>query len=470
MNRIIGRSKSLLILILVMALGISFFVGEYFAQSANWVVSPGSPHIYNVPSSENGTTGTTAAVPGNINCGMVTDRDGVLLLDMTQGRVYTDNVQLRSAIIHWLGDRKGNISAPALPYYASMIAGFNAFDGLYNYDGTGGTVTTTLSAKVQLAALEAMGEYSGTVAVYNYKTGELICAVSTPNYDPDNIPENLEYIPGYEDVYYNRFTQFTYTPGSIFKIVTAAAALESIPDIMERTYTCNGLLEFGDDRVTCEQAHGTLTFKEAFARSCNCAFARIANQVGGEALEQYAKQFRITESVSFDGITTKAGSLTAAGEMPVNVAWSGIGQHNDQINPCRYLAFLGAIANDGVEVTPHLVDKILVGNRITYQASNQDAGRIMSGATAKILQEFLRNNVENYYGDSNFPGLQVCAKSGTAEVGGEKRPNAMFTGFVANEELPLAFIVAIEDGGYGRQVCTPIIAKVLEACKDSLLG
>ncbi|MBO5324308.1 MAG: penicillin-binding protein [Oscillospiraceae bacterium] len=453
MNKIMGRARILLILILVLALGTSFFVGEYFIKSGDWILFAGSPHIYNA---------------ANIGCGTITDRDGMLLLDMTDGRTYAENVQLRSAIIHWLGDRQGNISAPALSHYAEAIAGFDKINGLYAYGGTGGTVTTTFSAKVQMAALEAMGDYTGTVAVYNYKTGELICAVSTPNFDPDNVPE-IAGVPEFEGVYLNRFTQSTYTPGSIFKIVTAAAALETIPDILDRTYTCSGLLEFGEDRVTCERAHGTLTFKEAFARSCNCAFARIANQVGGDVLQRYAQQFKITEAVEFDGIKTAAGSLSAAGEMPVNVAWSGIGQHEDLVNPCRYLAFLGAIANDGVEITPHFVDKITVGGKITYQASDESAGRIMSSHTAQILQEFLRNNVENYYGDDSFPGLKVCAKSGTAEVGGDKKPNAMFTGFVADENLPLAFIVAVEDGGYGRQVCTPIIAKILEACKAELL-
>jgi peptidoglycan glycosyltransferase len=140
----------------------------------------------------------------------------------------------------------------------------------------------------------------------------------------------------------------------------------------------------------------------------------------------------------------------------------------DLINPARFLAFLGAIANDGVEVTPHFVDKITVGGKTTYEATGGEAGRIMSSKTARVLQEFMRNNVQNYYGDSSFPGLQVCAKSGTAEVGGDKKPNAMFAGFVANEELPLAFIVAIEDGGYGRQVCTPIIAKILAEFQNAL--
>ena len=453
MNRIMGRAKILIILVLILALGMGFFLGEYLIKGESWVLFAGSPHIYNA---------------GNIGCGMITDRDGILLLDLTGGRIYADNLSLRSSVIHWLGDRQGNISAPAIPYYAEEIAGYDFFNGLYAYGGTGGTVVTSLSAKVQIAALEAMGDYTGTVAVYNYKTGELICAVTTPNYDPDDPPDIEAEEGNFEGIYLNRFVQSAYTPGSIFKIVTVAAALEAMPDIQDQTFTCTGTRTYGNDKVTCEKSHGTLTFKEAFARSCNCAFSQIADMLGGNLLQRYAEQFHITDSVSFDGITTVGGKIEAAGQAKVSVAWSAIGQHKDLINPCRFMTFLGAIANDGVEIEPHLVNKIQSGVFNSYEAEAQSGDRIMSTKTAQILQEYLRNNVENYYGDDNFPGLMVCAKSGTAEVGSTKKPNAMFTGFLMDEELPLAFIVTVEDGGYGKQVCMPIISQILAACQEAL--
>ena len=229
-------------------------------------------------------------------------------------------------------------------------------------------------------------------------------------------------------------------------------------------------MEYGIDKVTCEQAHGRLTFQEAFGRSCNCAFAQIAKQLGGDVLERYARQFGILDSVSFDGITTAAGSMEAEGEADVLVAWSAIGQHKDLVNPCRFMTFLGAIASDGVGVNPHVVSKIQIGNHTTYEAEPVSGGRIMSTKTAQTIKQYLRNNVQTYYGDQSFPGLTVCAKSGTAEVGVNKKPNAMFTGFVMDEQYPLAFIVAVEDGGYGRQVCVPILAPVLAACKAELDG
>lgn len=456
MNRVIARAKVTLILILVLAAGTLFFLGEYFVKSDSWVLHSGSPHIYNA---------------SNIGCGLITDREGLLLLDLTGGRTYSENTALRQSTIHWLGDRQGNISAPTLSYYSKEIAGFDPIGGVYAYGGTGGQVKLTLSGQVQAVALEAMGGYKGTIAVYNYKTGEILCAVSTPNYDPNNVPDIAgDQTGAYAGAYLNRFTQSAYTPGSIFKIVTAAAALESIPDIQQQSFTCNGILEYGIDKVTCLESHGTLNFKDAFAQSCNCAFAQIANQLGGETLQRYAEAFGVTDRLSFDGITTVSGNLEAEGEADVLVAWSAIGQHKDLVNPCRFMTLMGAIANGGSGYEPYLVSDITVGSKNTYSAEAVSTGRIMSSDTAQTLTEMMHNNVQVKYGTENFPGLTVCAKSGTAEVGGEKKPNAMFAGFVADEAYPLAFIVAVEEGGYGRQVCVPILSRVLAQCKAVMDG
>lgn len=454
MNRIMGRARIMLVLILVLALGMGFFLGEYALHSDEWVQTPGSPHIFD---------GHTLA------SGLITDREGVPLLDLKDKHTYSESETLRKAMLHWLGDRQGNIRAPILSAYAMEIAGYDPVNGVYAYGNTGGRVNLSLSAKVQTAALEAMGNYRGTVAVYNYKTGEIICAVTTPTYDPDNVPDIAGDTEGkWAGAYVNRFTQSTYTPGSIYKIVTMAAALDAIPDIESQTFTCTGTTAYGNDKVTCTKAHGKQTLKEAFSNSCNCAFAAIAGQLGGETLERYAQQFHVNESISFDGLKTAEGKLEAANAADVMVAWSAIGQHKDLINPCAFLTFVGAVANDGVPMSPHIVNRITVGSKTTYQAPQTPGGRIMSSEVAKKLQEYMRYNTESYYGDENFPGLSVCAKSGTAQVGGNKKPNAMFTGFVTNEEYPLAFIACVEDSGYGRPICVPIISKILQVCKAEI--
>ena len=303
----------------------------------------------------------------------------------------------------------------------------------------------------------------------NYKTGEILCAVTTPNYDPDNIPNmDADNTGAFEGVYMNRFTQSVYIPGSIFKIVTAAAALEEIGDIREQTFTCTGEVDYGTYDVTCEKVHGKLDFDSALAQSCNCAFSQIVEQLGKEKLEEYVRKYGVTEPVTFDGITTAKGNFDLTDASRLDVAWSGIGQHKDQVNPCRYLTFVSAIANDGLEVQPYVMQSITCGNKTTYQATTKTGQRIMSQDLAKELQTMMRNNVIEKYGVENFPDLEVCGKSGTAQVGKDQEANAMFTGFVLDEEYPIAFFVAVEDGGYGRQACVPILSQVLEVCMEVL--
>lgn len=454
MNRIAKRAGILMAFILILVAGFTFFVSEYISRAGDWVIFPGSPHVYS---------------GGNINCGSVVDRDGVLILTVKNGKkIYSANSDLRKTTLHWVGDRYGYVSAPAVPNYAAQMAGFDLLNGTYTYADQGGIASLTLSAEVQLAALEAMGSYKGTVAVYNYKTGELLCAVSTPNYDPDDIPDIEGDTSGaYDGVYMNRFTQSCYIPGSIFKIVTAAAALETIPDIREQSFTCTSSYEIQGEFITCESAHRKQNIKEAFCNSCNCAFAQIALQLGSDVLQRYAQQFGITGSITFDGITTAQGNFETSDAL-LNLGWSAVGQYKDQINPCSFMTFIGAVANGGKGTIPYLVDSVSVGSNKTYEATTQTGERIMSAATAELITQYMRNNVQTKYGDENFPGLTVCAKTGTAEVDGSQKPNAMFAGFVTNDEYPLAFIVCVEDGGYGRQVCVPIASKVLAACKDVL--
>lgn len=457
MNRVIRRAWIMGVFILILVLGITLFLVEFVAKAEDWVTFTGSPHLYN--SSD------------NIGTGYVTDREGLLLLDIRQSRTYSTDLTIRKSTLHWLGDRKGYISAPAVAYYAKEMTGYDLLNGVYNYGNSAGNATLTLSARVQSVALEAMGDRKGTIAVYNYKTGEILCALTTPIFDPDDAPDVLGDTTGaYEGIYLNRFTQSTYIPGSIFKIVTTAVALDSVEGIMDMQFTCNGILEYGIDKVSCERAHGKQTIKQAFANSCNCAYAQIAQLLGKDTMTEYVERFGVTKSICFDGITTVEGNYDVSTAAPVQLAWSCIGQYTDQVNPCAYLTFLGAIGGGGVGAQPYIVKSVAVGEQTTYEAKTQKGERILSAKTVETLQSFMRNNVESVYGASKFPDLTVCAKSGTSQLGGGQTSNAMFAGFVADEAYPLAFICVVENGGYGASTCVPVISKVLVECKRVMDG
>ena len=458
MNRVSRRAWALVVLIVVLLGGMCFFLGEYVVNAETWVSHTASPHLHS-------STG--------LGSGTVVDRSGVTLLTMGGSTAYADSASVRKATLHWLGDREGKISAPVVAGYADEMSRYNLLTGLYSYSGAqSGQIELTLSAKLQATALEAMGSSQGVIAVYNYKTGEILCAVTTPTYDPDDPPqiteEELESNEAYDGLYWNRFTRSTYIPGSIFKIVTTAAALETIDDIGEQTFECTGSVAYGPDLVTCERAHGTVELKTAMAKSCNCAYAQIAGLLGADTLETYARRFGITESLRFDGVTTQAGHFDLSEAAAVEVAWAAIGQYTDQVNPAQYLTLMGAIAGGGTAAEPYLVSRVTSGEDAVYRASSTMTGRVVSRETADALRELMANNVESTYGSYNFPGLTVCAKSGTSQVGGGQTSNALFSGFVADEEYPLAFIVVVENGGYGSSTCVPILSKVLAACKAEM--
>ncbi len=454
MNRIAARAGITLLIALLLVTGLGFFLAEFVTQADNWVITQGSPHVYN---------------GGNIGTGIIVDRDNVVLLDMNDGRDYAQNEALRKATVHWLGDRGGSVSAPALAEYSGAIVGYDFLTGVYAHGDATGVAQMTLSAELQQAALEAMGDYSGTAAVYNYKTGQLLCSVTTLTFDPDNAP-NQEQAQDYDGLYVNRFTQGSYIPGSIFKVVTLAAALEELPDIREQSFTCTGSHQIGgeEDLITCEVVHGQQSLQDAFRNSCNCAFAQISQQLGAETLAEYVEKFGVTESITFDGITTQEGNFQVENASELSVAWSSIGQYEDLINPCGFLTFMGAVANGGRGVAPYVVERVQVGNETTYQARSQIRNRIMSEETAQTIAEFMEYNVQSLYGTENFPDFTVCAKTGTAQVGGDRKPNAMLTGFLMDEELPLAFIICVENAGYGSTVCLPIASRLLFACAEKL--
>lgn len=451
MNRVASRSTIALMLAVVLLGGMCLFLMEYVMNAGDWVVFEGSPHVYNGV---------------NIGCGIITDRGGETLLSATDSRSYADDAAVRKATIHWLGDRDGFISAPAVTHYAPDMAGFDLLNGLYGYSGTGGSAEMTISAEVQKAALEAMDGKRGTVAVYNYETGEILCAVSTPAYDPDNVPDIDEDDARYEGIYLNRFTQTTYVPGSVFKLVTTAAALDTLDNAGEIEFSCDGSYEMSGGKVKCTGEHGTIDLKKALAKSCNCYFAQLTEVLGADTLRRYVDKLQITEPLSFDGITTARGTFSVEGASAQQTAWAGIGQYLDTVNPCRYMTFMGVIAGGGEAAEPYIVASAAAGAFGGYEASRTSTGRLLDGDTAEALAELMRNNVKNQYGDDNFPGLNVCAKSGTAEVGGDRKPNATFAGFCADGDYPLAFMVVVEDAGSGAKTCVPIISEVLAACKD----
>ena len=452
MKKVSGRAIFPLILAIVLLAGTVLLCVRYFAKADEWVTFSGSPHVY---------TGV------NLDGGVVYDRDGTLLLDSTDGRTYSADAATRTATMHLLGDRYGYIQAPLLGSFADDMIGFDKINGLYGAEGTEANAALTLSAAAQTAAYQALGNYHGTVGVYNYKTGEILCAVTSPSYDPDNMPDvEADTSGAYDGVYVNRFFQAAYTPGSIFKIVTLAAAIETVPDWENLTFTCEGKTIIGGQEIICMGEHGTLSMTQALAHSCNVYYGELAAALGKDKLQAAADRLGLNGTLRCDGYTARSTvDLSDADEG--SVAWAGIGQYTDQITAIQFLRFMGVIANGGEAAEPYLMQKISRAGQTVYEAETKTTGRLLSEETAEALGKMMRGAVVNQYGAWQFGSLTVCAKSGTAER--ENGPaDAMFAGFVEDEAYPLAFVVFAERGGSGSQTAAPIAAKVLAACKTML--
>ena len=298
--------------------------------------------------------------------------------------------------------------------------------------------------------------------VYNYKTGEILCMVSAPSYDPLNVPEDIETNPRYEGAYLNRFLSSTFTPGSIFKTVTLTATLEKIPDLDSRTWTCEGSVQIGDETIVCSGTHGQQNIGDAFANSCNVVFAQLAQELGASTMKQYTDKAGLTDSYSVDGLPTAKGSFAWEGITDGQLGWAGVGQGQDQVNPCAMMCYMGAIANGGKAAKPYLIEKTVSPLGLpSLPRLNGKTSQLIASDTAEILAEMMAQNVQKTYGTGRFPNMDICAKSGTAEVGEGKTPHAWFTGFLRNEDAPYAFVVLVENGGGGNAVAGTVAGKVL---------
>ena len=311
------------------------------------------------------------------------------------------------------------------------------------------------------------------MGVINYKTGKLVCEVSKPSFDIQNKPtENInnDKTGAYDGVYLNRFFSGVYTPGSTFKVITAASAIDNIADIDSQTFKCKGTYAIDGGSVKCLDTHGTVSFERALNVSCNSAFAQIALQLGKENLQATADSLGFNQSYSVGNIRLAKSSFDVTAASQLDLGWAGVGQYTTLVNPCHMLMITGAIANGGQAVNPYLVEKITTQTGKTAFEAEVTAGQQMFSAnTAQKLQEMLRSNVKNYYGDGKFKNLEMCGKTGTAEVSSEDggaKPHAWFIGYSAREDLPFAIVVVVENGGGGSSVAIPVANKTMQKVAD----
>ena len=414
MRKLSKRAFSVLLLAFMVIAGLCLFIYRDYTSGKDWAEYFSA---YN-----------------SLSEGEITDREGYVLAYFKGAKTsYAGDPLTRTANYHVTGDFWGRTGTGLITKFYQETQDFNFFTGTTETE----SVILKLSIDSQLnneayRLLRSNG--NGCIMLMNYRTGEVLCMVSSPSTDPEDSDAELE-----DGTYINRCISASFVPGSTFKLITAAAAIENIPDIYERKFTCCGESEIAGVPITCTAAHGEQSFEEALANSCNCAFADITVELGQETMVKYVKDYGFLSSGSLEGITTASGTYPEEFVGDPELAWSGIGQSTDSVCPYTMLCYVAAIANGGELARPTLL----------AEPSEIETDPLVKEETAAKMQALMRNNVVTHYeGEVNFPNLPLCAKTGTAELG-DGTSHSWFTGFLLDEEHPYAFVALVERGGYG---------------------
>lgn len=444
------RTYIILLLLAVFLIGLGIMLYSFITQGDLWVSNRANAHIY---------SGGELTVAGTIY-----DRDGESLVSTENGkRIFNSDYNTRLSTLHVVGDSASYIATGVQTLYRSNLIGYNFVDGIYDTVSSdeGIDIKLTIDANVSADAYKAMNGKKGTVIVYNYKTGEVICMVSAPTYDPTNKPSdiNSDTTGKYNGIYLNRALSGVFTPGSTFKVVTAICAIQNIPDIDSRTFTCKGRYKTEQGDVICNGTHGTLNFERALNVSCNSVFAELAIEVGSKKLTETVRQLGFGKSTTISKAKLVRSTFDVSKTTDLDLGWAGIGQYTTLVNPTQMLMFMGAIANGGVAITPYIVEE---SSELVDVKGKQNSNINLDPAIANKVKAMLRSNVANYYNDNKFPNLEMGGKTGSAEVSNGKS-HAWFVGASQRQDFPYAVVVCLENGGIGYNDAIPVANATMQS-------
>jgi len=351
---------------------------------------------------------------------------------------------------------------------------------------TGASVRLTINAKAQEAADKALGNQRGAVVALDPKTGAILAMVSHPQYDPNQLSQHDQAAVTKAWTTFNAdptrpmvnraISGNLYPPGSVFKIVTASAALEGkvvdeqsqipAPPVMDLPQTNVGLPNY--DRKPCGP-NGATTLQHALEISCNTAFGYLGVQLGGDALRSQAAKFGFGQTLR---IPTRVEPSTVPAQLsPPQAAQSAIGQYDVRVTPLQVAMVSAAIANHGVVMRPYLVRDVLGSNLESLETHQVEQLSVaVSDATASTLTRMLVSVVDNGTGrPARIDGIAVAGKTGTAQQGNGQAPHAWFTSFAPANDPKVAVAVVVEDGGNagseaaGGLLGGPVAKAVMEA-------
>jgi penicillin-binding protein A len=359
----------------------------------------------------------------------------------------------------------------------------NVTDLLTGRSSPGGTLVLTLDRATQAAAQDALGGRKGAVVALDPRTGAVLAMTTFPRYDPNDLsshdPERIRrnwdrLVKDPNGPLLNRAAGGLYPPGSTFKVVTAAAALENgvsldqelpSPPVYDVPQTSADIKNFGGS--TC--GDGSLTLPEALEISCNTTFAGLGVELGDQKLAAEAEKFGFNEPSPYE-LPAATSSIPTQQDVPAT-AQSAIGQRDVRVSPLQMASVAATIANGGRRMAPFVVSQVVSDKGgVVRRFEGEDLGQAIPGRVADDLSGMMRGVVEQGTATSaQIPGLEVAGKTGTAQHAEGRAPHAWFIGFTEQGERAVAVAVVVEEGGdlgdeaTGGRVAAPVGKQVMEA-------
>jgi len=421
-----------------------------------------------------------------VEMGNILDRTGgknlalSIMINNQRKRIYPLGKEASHLVGYWDIEKGG---AGIERCYHDFLVGkeFNFLNYFSMKKQKGKELHLTIDSKLQYEAYSSFGERCGAAVALIPKTGEVLCLVSSPGFPTNEISDEQTWISiinnSEEAPMFNRALKGRYPPGSVFKIVTAAAAIEN--NFNKRFYCApEGYLPSGTKRRIFDiekriyekkgkiwKGHGYLDLESAMEKSSNVYFSKLGVTLGREIIKKYAEKFGFNQKLKWNSnndlfkkdFSINTGFFSEYEDISESdLAWASIGQQKVLVTPIQVVLLTAAIANDGIFVYP----------KIEKNQKDKKGWRVIKKSTAKRLQDILRNVVKNGTGFRvNISGLEVAGKTGTAEKAG-MRNISWFTAFAPYSNARIAIAVVVENGGYGGEDAALIAKNILIEAKN----
>ena len=318
----------------------------------------------------------------------------------------------------------------------------------------GDSVVTTLNLELQEAAYDALGNYKGAVVVMEPSTGKILAMVSKPDFDPNTVAENWDFLNTDQDsVLLNRATQGQYAPGSTFKVVTALEYMRENPDYENYGYNCTGAIEKDGVTIRCYNGHvhGQVGFQDSLAYSCNTSFSNIGLSLDIKNFRETSKELLFNSKLPSVLPYSKSSFSLEPGAGSADKMMTAMGQGKTQVSPYHMALITSAIANGGTLMKPYLVDSVTNYTGAVIDKNKPEKYKsLMTSEDAAKLKQYMSAVVD--YGTASVLSGQsytAAGKTGTAEYSSDKeKDHSWFFGMtnVDNPELVISVIIESSDG------------------------